>query len=99
MVTVTVRTPDGEEFTYMVNRADHDIVGGDPDGDLVAVLVDAALDSDQFIGPQVDEFVGAWGNWDDPIHVVAAFHDAAAATGSQVLSWGYDDTDTVESQE
>lgn len=92
MVTVTVRYPDEPDvdIAYTVDREARDI-SGPFTGDLMVVLVDELLEADRFIGPQVDEFVGAWGNWDHPINVVAAFIEAADEFEASVSSWELSD--------
>jgi hypothetical protein len=86
VIRVTVRYPDEPDVVYTAYRATQDISGPFP-GDLMILLVEERLESDEFIGPQVDEFVGAWGNWDHPINIVAAFMDAADEFGASVQGW------------
>jgi len=47
--------------------------------DVVASEVEAAMESGELVGLQVDEFVGLTGNWDLPEADVAAFSAFAAA--------------------
>lgn len=89
MITIRTRFDDGTEPVYTVDRATRYITG-DP-GDQVPLLVEEALESDEPIGPQVDEFSGAWGNWGQELNVVAAFMDATRRLGGRVVSW--DSTD------
>lgn len=82
---------DGIEVVYTADRDTREVDGGDPDGDQIPLLVDELLDSDQFIGPQRDELIGAWGSWATEQNIVAAFHDAVRQCGGQVLSWSSTD--------
>lgn len=66
-----------------------------PDGTITpetvaSLIVGDLLDSGEPIGPQVDEYVGVTGSWDEyPQSVIAAFLDVAAKTGKQVTGTRY----------
>lgn len=89
---MTVRfVHDGSMVAYMIDRAERDIVGsGDPDFDTVAFLATEALSTGMPIGPGIGVYDGAVGTWADPVHVLAAFHDAARAVGGVVVEWNVD---------
>lgn len=60
--------------------------------DDTSALAVSILDSDEMIGPQVDEWVGVRGNWADyPRSLIAAFMEVADATPGLHVDW-YSDT-------
>lgn len=77
---------DSDVIAYTIDRDTRSITSDDPDStnDTIPDLVTELLDTGELIGPQVDDFSGAVGTWDDPMNVVAAFWDVAESVEGQV---------------
>lgn len=93
---IIVDVTDQDRVTRFTIDRDARTIGSDdpnPSSDSLPDEVEELLESGDLIGPQVDEFSGAVGTWNSPLHVVAAFMDAAETVRARVTYFEFTDGD------